>query len=447
MEVGKEYEGHIVNGNNSNDQRGLYLVFIPELDHNTNGKITPFWAQNCIAGNNFSRWKDFETGEILSSGSYKPLQPGMRVAVKFRTSSLNSCYIDRVKTDSPMLLPTSIRDQQYIINKTVKNSYIIQDDSVGETHIVNANGKTSIIMDSNRILLKVTEGAKANASTIHTGGFEIEESGMTYTIGNVGFRVDETGIIMNVGDNIFSMTESGSSFFTKKFDLNADEKINMKTDNFKLTGLSTLNLYSNDTKITGNTVMAMTGHNIKIEPDLLGSVHVLGSYVNISSTVNTSIRGSNVSIAGLVNTSVSGPILTLSGQQATLSAPSIALDGTSIMLDGMILGNMGAAKSIGTSAVLMNTSIDLSLYSSFAGISFSSMLSDPISGSVNSILVSSVAGAASPVGNLLQPFKLSKVVGSDISQKLANVLVSDNYYKDNLTTKPFGERIKHGITL
>ena len=187
MEVGKEYEGHIVNGNNSNDQRGLYLVFIPELDHNTNGKITPFWAQNCIAGNNFSRWKDFETGEILSSGSYKPLQPGMRVAIKFRTSSLNSCYIDRVKTDSPMLLPTSIRDQQYIINKTVKNSYIIQDDSVGETHIVNANGKTSIIMDNNRILLKVTEGAKENASTIHNSGFEIEESGMTYTIGNVGF--------------------------------------------------------------------------------------------------------------------------------------------------------------------------------------------------------------------------------------------------------------------
>ena len=447
MEVGKEYEGHIVNGNDSSDQRGLYLVFIPELDHNVNGKISPFWAQNCTAGNNFTRWKDFDTGEIHSSGSYKPLQPGMRVAVKFRTSSLSSCYIDRVKTESPMLLPTSVRDQQYIINKTVKNSYILQDDSTGETYIVNANGKTSIIMDNNRILLKVTEGAKANGGIVHDGGFEIESSGMTYSIGNVGFRVDETGITMNVGDNIFSMTESGMTCYSRKLDLYADERMNIKSDHLKITGSSDLNLYSNDTKITGNTVMSITGHNIKVEPDILGSVHISGAYINVSSTVNTSIKGTNVSVAGLVNTSVSGPILTLSGQQATLSAPSIAIDGTSIMLDGMILGNMGVGKAIGTASVAMNNAVDLSLYGAYAGISFASMLSDPISGSINSIFVSTVPGTANPVGNLLQPFRLSKVVGADAPQKLANVLVSDNYYKDNITTKPFGERIKHGITI
>lgn len=447
MEVGKEYEGHIVNGNDSSNQRGLYLVFIPELDYNTNGSISPFWAQNCTAGNNFTRWQDFDTGEIHSSGSYKPLQPGMRVSVKFRSNSVNSCYIDRVKTDSPMLLPSSVRDQQYIINKTLKNSYILQDDSTGETHIVNANGKTSIIMDNNRILLKVTDGAKANGGTIHSGGFEVEESGMTYTIGNVGFRVDETGITMNVGDNIFSMTESGGSGFFKKLDLHADERMNIKADHLKLTGSSDLNIYSNDTKITGNTVMSITGHNIKLEPDFLGSVHVYGSYINISSTINTSIKGTNVSVAGLVNTSVSGPILTLSGQQATLSAPSIALDGTSIMLDGMILGNLGIGKAIGTASVAMNMGIDASLYGAFAGISFASMLSDPISGSINSLFVSTVPGTANPVGNLLQPFRLSKVVGADVPQKLANVLVSDNYYKENISTKPFGERVKHGIVI
>ena len=46
MEVGKEYEAHIVDGNNSNDQRGLYLVFIPELNHNNQDKVKPFlyWA-------------------------------------------------------------------------------------------------------------------------------------------------------------------------------------------------------------------------------------------------------------------------------------------------------------------------------------------------------------------------------------------------------------------
>jgi hypothetical protein len=449
MEVGKEYEAHIVDGNNSNDQRGLYLVFIPELNHNNQDKVKPFWVQNCIPGNNFSRWKDFATGEIKSAGSYTPLASGMVVVVKFRTRSLNSGYIDRIKTTSPMLLPTSVRDQQYVISKTAKNSYIIQDDSTGETHIVNANGKTNIIMDNNRILLKVTEGAKANGGTVHSGGFEVEESGMTYTIGNVGFRVDETGIIMNVGDNIFSMTESGISCFTKKMDLSAESKLNITSQQTKITGMESMSLFSNDMKITGNTVLNLTGHNIKLEPDILGSLHLSGSYIYISSLVNTSVKGTNVEISGLVNTDVSGPILTLSGQQATISAPSIAIDGSAIMLDGMILGNMGAAKAVGTASKAMNIGLAASLYAAYAGISFGTFLNDPISGSVNSILVSTVAGSATPVGNLLQPFRLSKVVGADIVQKLANVLISDNYYKTAMsnTNGHFGERITHGISI
>ena len=447
MQSGIEYEGFIVRGNDSNEQSGLYLVFIPELNHNLNGTIKPFWAQNCTGGNNFTRWKDTDTGEIHSSGSYKPLAAGMKVAVKFRTNSLNSCYIDRIKTDSPMLLSSTVRDQQYIINKTIKNSYILQDDSTGETHIVNSNGRTNIIMDNNRVLIKVTEGAKENGATVHSGGFEIEESGMTYTIGNVGFRVDESGIIMNVGDNIFSMTESGTHFSSRKLDLEIENQLNIKANNLKLTGQSELHLFSNDTKITGNTILSLTGHNIKLEPDALGSLHLAGSYIYISSLINTSIKGSNVEIAGLINTSVSGPILTMSGQQVVISGPSLAIDSASIMMDGMILGNMGVGKSMGTSAVIMNKTSALGFYGAFAGLSFGSFLNDPISGSINSMLVATVPGSANPVGNILKPFKLSKVVGSDISQKLAKVLISDNYYKDSMHDKIFNERLVHGINI
>ena len=447
MVVGQEYEGFIVPGNNSNDPSGKYFVFIPELSYNSGTSFAPFEAANEISGNGLTRWRDFTTDEVFSSGSYKPLQIGMKVAVKFRTTSLNSAYICRVKTNSPMLLPASVRDQQYIINKTIKGSYIIQDDSTGETYIVNANGKTNIIMDNNRILLKVTQGAKANGAVVHNGGFEVEESGMTYTIGNVGFRVDESGIIMNVGDNIFAMTESGVSFKSRKLDLDVDNALNIKAEYVKITGLSDLNLFSNDTKITGNTNMNITGHNIKIEPDALGSLHLYGSYIYVSSLVNTSIKGTNVDISGLVNTSISGPIMTMSGQQVTLSGPSLAIDAASIMMDGMILGNMGVGKAVGTSSVVMNKTVSASLYAAFAGISFGTMLSDPISGSINSVLVSTVPGTANPVGNLLTPFRLSKVVGGDISQKLSKVLISDNAYKDNVSKNIFGERITHGISI
>lgn len=447
MIVGQEYEGFIVPGNNSNDPSGKYFVFIPELSYNSGTSFSPYEAANEISGNGLTRWKDFATGETFSSGSYKPLQVGMKVGVKFRTTSLNSAYICRVKTDSPMLLPASVRDQQYVVNKTVKGSYIIQDDSTGETHIVNSNGKTNVIMDDNRILLKVTKGGRADGAIVHDGGFEVEESGMTYTIGNVGFRVDESGIIMNVGDNIFYMTESGISLKSRKMDIDIDNALNVKAEHTKITGLADLHLFSNDTKITGNTAMNITGHNIKIEPDALGSLHLYGSYIYVSSLVNTSIKGTNVDISGLVNTSISGPVMTVSGQQLTLSGTSMAIDATSIMMDGMILGNMGIGKAIGTSSVVMNKTIDLSLYASFAGISFGTMLSDPISGSINSVLVSTVPGTANPVGNLLTPFRLSKVVGGDISQKLSKVIVSDNAYKDNVSDKIFGERITHGISL
>ena len=446
MIVGQEYEGYIVPGNNVNDASGKYYAFIPELSYNSGTTFAPYEVENCVS-NNFTRWRDFATGEVKSAGSYTPLQTGMKVGIIFRTTSLNSAYVNRIKSDSKMLLPATVRDQQYVVSKTAKGSYILHDDSTGETHIVNANGKSNIIMDNNRVLIKITEGAKADGSTIHTGGFEVEESGMTYTIGNVGFRVDESGIIMNVGDNIFSMTESGISLKSRKMDMDIDNALNVKAEHTKITGLADLHLFSNDTKITGNTAMNITGHNIKIEPDALGSLHLYGSYIYVSSLVNTSIKGTNVEVSGLVNTSISGPITTVSGQQLTLSGTSMAIDATSIMMDGMILGNMGIGKAIGTSSIAMNMATNTALYGAFAGISFGTMLSDPISGSVNSVLVSTVPGTANPVGNLLTPFRLSKVVGSDISQKLAKVLVSDNTYKANVSENIFGERVTHDITI
>ena len=442
----KDYEGVIVVGNNTSDTKGKYPVFIPELNVSLSNEIKPFWMTNEITGNVLSRWKIPGSDEVYSAGSYFPLSEGMKVNVRFRTDSYNSGYINRIKTNSPLLYETVLRDDHYLINKTKRGSYILQDDATGETHISNLMGKTNIILDNDRILLKVTEGGKVNGGTVSYSGFEIEKTGMTYNIGNVTFRVDETGITMNVGDNIFSMTESGTSFFTNKLNLETESQLNIKSGRLKLTGTESLDLFSNDTKITGNTNLNLTGHNIKVEADPLGSVHLNGAYLSLQSLITTSIMSPNIDMKAITNLSISSPILSMHSTVGTISATTLALDSATTLMDGTILSNMGVAKSLAVSSLATNTALNTGLYATYMGLSMSTSMSDPISGAVNSTLVSLIPGSSNPIGYNIKPFNIAKVVGADISQKLAKVISSDNFYKENHVTLING-RIRHGIKL
>jgi len=445
MKPNLDYDGVIVQGNNVNDPQGKYLVFIPELNTNQQHQIKPFWATNEVNGNVLSRWTNPESNMVSSSGSYFPLREGMNVNVRFRTESVNSAYINRIKTNSPMLLEPVLRDEQYLINKTIRGSYILQDDSVGETHISNLNGKTNIIMDDSRILLKVTEGM-TQAGVVSDGGFEVEKNGMTYNIGNVTFRVDLSGITMNVGDNILSITESGVNFFTKKLNLEANDNLYIKSNNIKITGSETLQLFSNDLKATGNTNLNLVGHNVKMEADPLGSVHINGAYISVESLINTSIKGSNVEVIALANFYANSPIMNLTSMMGTISSTTLALDSSTMLMDGTILSNIGAAKSLAVSGTATNTVLSASLYAAYMGISMGTSTTDPISGSINSILVSTVPGSSSPIGNMIKPFNLSRSVGSDIQQKLGRIQTSDNNYKESVT-KVVTERLEHGFTV
>lgn len=437
----REFSGIIKEGISTSDTEGKYLVFLLNLTPNDTS-LKPIWARNEVQGSRFSRWVDINTKAIISSGSYYPLYPGMKVNVRFRTDALESCYITNVISDIPLIDKTSNRDNFYLINKTKKNSWIYQDDDRGITHIMHDGGSSNIVLEKEKIVLHtgqpIGDGIKG---TLISNALEIGATGTKLEFGDNSIILDSTGITFKCGNNILTMTDNSTKILSSgSLDLVSEKNINFQGKNLFLTGLEEAHLYSNVTRLTGNTQLALSSNVVTI--DGISSTFIKGGQVTIEGLLRTKIIGPTVELSSLTNMSISSMgALTMSSQATIISGASTVINGANIFMDGMIVHGMSAAASISASMIAMNLGLNTGMDVANAALVTSLGFSDPFSATTNSIITSTATGVARPVGEILRHVAVPADAGAGVSEKIAYVTSSDAIY--NLLVKDYFVDLKH----
>jgi len=423
---GNIFEGTILDGNNSVEEQGKYLVYVPALIANKEVLFKPLWMDNEVNDHRYGGWINAHTKQVETAGSYLPLQIGMRVEVSFRSNSLGSGYINKIKSEYPLPMDSSKRDNYYLLNKTKGGSYIIQDDASEYTHICHNNGLSNIVLDNDGVTMTTTSG-DINTGLRVKSSFNFNDIGCVLQIGNSHISVDETGVKLQAGDNYLSITESGIDVVSKnKLKFNADSSIVMNGSQVNITGLETMNLYSGDMKITGNTVVNITGKDVVLD-SIIGTF-VKGTYVNIEGLIQTQVSGPIVKLSSLTNLFIDAPVLDLKSEMFNIGAPNISIASANISIDGTILQGLGIATGISTSLHAMNMALNIGVSSSGMAMSLGTSMNDPISGTANALMVSALPGSAIPVGYQIEDAKKITSIGTDIIQKLS---LMNNIEKNN----------------
>ena len=435
---GKEFFGIIKDGISNADTEGKYLVYLPSLTPNDTSQ-KPIWARNEVQGSRFSRWVDINTRSILSSGSYYPLYSGMKVNVRFRTDSLESCYITNVISDIPLIDKASNRDNFYLINKTKKNSWIYQDDDRNITHIMHDAGSSNIVLEKERVVLHtgVPIGNGINGTLI-SNALDIGATGTKLEFRNNSIIMDATGIILKAGNTTFTISDAGIKFGASgNLDLISEGNMNIQGKNLFLTGVEEAHLYSNVTRITGNTQLALSSNVITM--DGITSTFIKGGQVTVEGLIRTKISGPTLELSALTNMSISSnATLTMNSQSTILSGSSTVIDGANIFMDGMIIHGMSAATSIAQSMIAMNLGLNTGMDLANAGLVSSLGFSDPFSATTNTIITSTATGVARPVGQILKHDVVPADAGAGVSEKIAYVASSDAIY-NLLVRDPFND--------
>jgi hypothetical protein len=422
----KIFEGTILEGNNSIEEQGKYLVYVPALIANKEVLFKPLWMDNEVNDHRYGGWVNSHTKKIETAGSYLPLQIGMRVEVSFRGEGLGSGYINKIKSEYPLPMDATKRDSFYLLNKTKGGSYIIQDDSSEYTHICHNNGISNIVLDNDGIMMTTTVGELGTGVRVKSS-FGFDKDGCTLQIGNSHITVDQTGIKLQAGDNYLSITETGINMVSKKkIKMQADSSILMNGSKVNITGLEAMNLYSGDMKITGATVVNITGKDVVM--DSVMGTFIKGTYVNVDGLIQTQITGPMTKISALTNLFIDASVTDIKAEMLNLGAPTISIASTNISIDGAMMQGLGIATSISTPLHAMNMGLYIGVAASGMAMSMATMMNDPISGSANSMMISSLVGTATPVGYHLEDVKKMTTIGTDIIQKI-NLL--DGIEKNN----------------
>jgi len=437
------YEGIILSGELAEDIECRYPVYIPKLMANRELGMIPIWAKNEINSNKYTRWEDPETQEIQSVGGYTPLNEGMRVHIKFRNSSLSSAYIIGIKSFYSKYIS---RDNIYLINKTKKGSYIIQDDDREITHIMHNNGKTNITLDNEKVMLSVHSNNGIGDDFV-LNGLEVDVTGTKLTFGTNSIILDETGISFQVGDTSLRLSESDIQLVTQgNIDIISDKRTQIKGNKLNLTGSENLNIYSMDTKISGGQILNLTGNVVGIDSAI--STHLKSSqYTIIESLIYTGINTQmfdltttlNLSINSLATTTISGTNLNLSGTAL------INIGSSAINMDGMVMHNLGIAASTCSAMATSNLAISTGCVAAGIATSTGLGLNTFVNGIVGSTMTSTLAGCSTPVGEIVKKVRSSYTAAEDSIQKTTYLKENDNSLKDYVTNQFTHLRNYHDI--
>ena len=438
MKLEGDFIGY-VKGNPLNDNQGRYLVYIPELlggsdDENAKTLSLPNETNPAM----FSRWLDFKSKQIMSAGSYFPLKEGMVVIVNFRGNTMESGYIAKIVSYLPLVDSQENRDSFYLLNKTIKGSWIYQDDNRGITHLIHNNGATNIVMKEDLISLQV-------GGRLQTNVIEVSQKGTVLQYENSKIRMDSTGIKFEVGDNVLAITENGIQIISSKnLDIESNSRLNIKSDKLKIQGSTDLNMYGNVVRLTGARQVNLNGNVVGITSTFLTDVSSNGQ-TNISSLVKTKISGAMLHLTSLGNVNLDGSVVTIGSQMTNISGTSLNLSGATIAMDGIINHGLGIGSALNTSMAVMNTALDLSTDAGNRAAVASLSMNSPMMSAAHTLIAQSLPGAAEMIGNIQGPIKTESSAGSGTKETLSYILNSNASY-NNLVEEQFKDlRSTHEI--
>jgi len=430
-----DYIGVIKRGN-SNDFEGKYLVYISELM--SDAEHQPIWVKNEIVGNRFSRWLNVDSKVIQTSGSYFPLYEGMVVNVRFRGYSLESGYITNVVSDIPLVDKAERRDSFYLINKTLNNSWIYQDDARSETHIMQSGGKSNIVLDEHSVTLQVGGETKR-------AGFEVSDTGIRLEFGNSSLYLDAKGISFKIGDTIFVMSESGAIFKSPgNLEMEADKSLRFKGNKVETSASEKYSINANIVQMTGNQMLSLNGNVVNLN-SLTHTNIESQAHVQIKSLGKVKLSSSIMDITSLTNMNIDSPVNTITGQTMNIDGTSLNLSGASVAMDGIISHGLGIAKSTNSAMKAANLTLGLSTDAANLALVTSIGNSDVVSGVVNSSMVQAIPGTASPVGEILKPQIVYAKVGNSVKEKLSYILSSNDIYNNIVNDQFTNLRNTHDI--
>lgn len=440
----KEYIGVIKEGID-NRLDGRYLVHIRELMA-SDTSLKPIWAKNEVVGNRFSRWLDFDTKSILSSGSYQPLRAGMVVNVRFRSDSLESAYITNVVSYLPLVDKSEMRDSFYLLNKTVNGSWIYQDDSRRFTHIMHGNGSSNIVLDDDGVTIHngmPIENGKGGV--LLRNALSIGKSGTKMEFGNSSIILDETGISFKIGNTQMTLTEHNIKLIAEgSIEVDSNKSLKLKARDTHIEGSENLQLYSNVLRMTGNLQTAIVSNVVTLDSMSLTSVRSTGQ-VNVEGTVKTKITAPVLELTSLTNIYLDAPTMYLGAHNMTIHAPSLALSSSTLMMDGIINHGMGVASSLGTSMKSMNISLGVSTDAANMSLVTALGNNDVVTGIVNASLVRTIPGAAMPIGEILKPTIVPAKIGLSVSEKVGYITASNESYNQVVNDQFDGLRETHDL--
>lgn len=404
---GQTYTGIVYDGIDL-EKNNKYPVYIRQLSNA--GQLNIFFATNEILGNTFSRWIDpmqhaSQDSAKLSSGAYFPLCRGMTVEVKFRTDDTTDGYITKIiNNQGSMPLSHKLKDNFYLVCKTVNDSYLYIDENRQIMHMMNSNGRTNLLLDSDRVVLHAGELLNGGAQGVKNDSIiEVTTSGISLKFGTNYIKIDDSGIVLSAGEkskSYLQITEAGIRMGADEDVIIKSEKnLNVIGQHLYTTGIEDYNIHSTNTKISGAQMLTLTGNTVSIDSSL--ETYIKGSHIGIDALMKLNLSGLMIDVNALSTLYLDSIMYTNKSEVNTTKTDVLVNASSVIMNDGTVMSNMqfgtSAAENMAAVQLAMSTATEAAAAALTIGMGFN----DPVSGTIANIMNSTLSGAANPANNLL----------------------------------------------
>jgi hypothetical protein len=270
--------------------------------------------------------------------------------------------------------------------------------------MMNAGGKTNVLLDSDKIVLHVGELKNGGTDGITSECVaEISNSGMIFKYLDNFIRMDASGIILSAGTKSASyiqITENGIKYGSNgDITLNSTKNLNLIGNNTYLTGIETVDVYSTNTKISGAQMLNLTGNVVSIDSML--ETYIKGGHIKIDALLKLSLSSLMVETTALANLYMSSLNYTNTSGVITNDAPLTVNNSATTLQDGVILSNMQFASSSAASMTTAQEGLSIATELAAASMVIAMGTNDPVSGSIANILNSTLTGSANSANNLI----------------------------------------------
>lgn len=404
---GQAYTGIVYAGIDL-EKNNKYPVYIRQLS--IPGQLTIFFATNEILGNTFSRWIDpmqhaSQESSKLSSGAYFPLHRGMKVEVKFRTDDITDGYITKIiNNQGSMPLSHNLKDDFYLVCKTVNDSYLYIDENRQVMHMMNSNGRTNLLLDSDRVVLHAGELLNGGAQGVKNDSIiEVTTSGISLKFGKSYIKIDDSGIVLSAGEkskSYLQITEAGIRLGADEDVIIRSEKnLNVIGQHLYTTGIEDYNIHSTNTKISGAQMLTLTGNTVSIDSAL--ETYIKGSHIGIDALMKLNLSGLMIDVNALSTLYLESIMYTNKSEVSTTKTDVLVNASSVIMNDGIVMSNMQMATSAAESMAGVQMAMSTATEAAAAALTIGMGMNDPVSGTIANIMNSTLSGAANPANNLL----------------------------------------------